>query len=164
MEKWYSTDIPSVFISGLAMFRSYDDLRKVTQSPEADLQMPELTRTSNMRKYMATMLQVYIHLVTIYTCISTSNATVHFLAHLSTKCSRWVIVIVFCLASVVRQLLLLTNQRVNWDETSQKASFQWPHQNSFNFFRSMQNSGFHGNEMIFFSKFFFSQTGWSIFK
>ena len=76
-------------------------------------------------------------------------------------CSRWVIVIAFCPASgvrclsnvvrcpscVVRQLLLLSNQWVNWDETSQKASSQWPHQISFKFVRSMQNSGFHGNEM-----------------
>ena len=67
-------------------------------------------------------------------------------------------------ASVVRQLFLLSNQLVNWDETSQKASFQWPHQISFKFLRSMQNSGFHGNEMKKTSKFFFSQTGWQIFK
>ena len=37
-------------------------------------------------------------------------------------CSRWVIVIAFCPSSVMRQLLLLSNQWVNWDETSQKAS------------------------------------------
>ena len=34
-------------------------------------------------------------------------------------------------SSGVRQLLLLSNQWVNWDETSQKASSQWPHQISF---------------------------------
>ena len=34
----------------------------------------------------------------------------------------------------MRQLFLLSNQWVNWDETSQKASSQWPHQNSFKFF------------------------------
>ena len=62
-------------------------------------------------------------------------------------CSRWVIVTAFCPASGVHQLLLLSNQWVNWDETSQKASSQWPHQISFKFLRSMQNSGFHGNEM-----------------
>ena len=67
-------------------------------------------------------------------------------------------------STVVRQLLLLSNQWVNWDETSQKASSQWPHQISFNFLGSMQNSGFHGNEMKKTSKFFFSQTGWQIFK
>ena len=65
---------------------------------------------------------------------------------------------------VMRQLLLLSNQWVNWDETSQKASSKWPHRISFNFFGSMQNSGFHGNKMKKTSKFFFSQTGWQIFK
>jgi len=44
--------------SGLEVFRAYDAIRQVTQSPEADLQMPDLVRTSKMRKYMATMLQV----------------------------------------------------------------------------------------------------------
>ena len=65
---------------------------------------------------------------------------------------------------VVRQRLLLSNQWVKWDETSQKASSQWPHRISFNFLGSMQNSGFHGNEMKKTSKFFCSQTGWQIFK
>ena len=41
-------------------------------------------------------------------------------------CSMWVIVISFCPACVVRQRLLLSNQWVNWDETSQKAFSQWP--------------------------------------
>ena len=44
--------------------------------------------------------------------------------------------------------LLLSNQWVNWIETLQKASCQWPRKNSFKFMGSMQNSGFHGNEMI----------------
>ena len=69
-----------------------------------------------------------------------------------------------CLLCVVCQLLLLSNQWVNWDETSQKASSQWPHRISFKFWESMQNSSFHGNEMKKTSKFFCSQTGWQIFK
>lgn len=42
---------------GAGVFRAYDAIREVTQSPELGLEMPDLVRTSNMRKYMATMLQ-----------------------------------------------------------------------------------------------------------
>ena len=87
--------------------------------------------------------------------------------HLSTKCSRWVIVIAVCPRFVVRRLSSVERRPssvirrpssvvrrpssvmrrpscvnisssvtgwVNCDETSQKASSQWPHQNSFKFF------------------------------
>ena len=75
------------------------------------------------------------------------------LAHLS---SRWVIVIAFCPSCVCQHLL--SSQRVNLDEISQKASSQSSHQNSFNLLGSMQNSGFHGNVTKKTFKFFY-QTG-----
>ena len=56
------------------------------------------------------------------------------------------IVIAFCALCVVCHYLLLCNQWFNCDETSQKVSSQCPHQNSFKFLGSMQNSCFHGNQ------------------
>lgn len=43
--------------AGAGVFRAYDAIRDITQDPKAGLQMPSLIRTSNMRKYTATMLQ-----------------------------------------------------------------------------------------------------------
>ncbi|OWF39286.1 hypothetical protein KP79_PYT22706 [Mizuhopecten yessoensis] len=43
--------------AGAGVFRAYEAIREVTSDPKAGLQMPNLIRTSNMRKYMATMLQ-----------------------------------------------------------------------------------------------------------
>jgi len=42
----------------MGVFRAYDAIQEVTQAPEAKLTMPDLVRTNNMRKYIATMLQV----------------------------------------------------------------------------------------------------------
>ena len=58
----------NILFLGLTVFRAYDSIREVTQSPEAGLEMPDLVRTSNMRKYMATMLQVYIIMLSTCMC------------------------------------------------------------------------------------------------
>ena len=58
--------------------------------------------------------------------IQNVDFVVTILAHLSRKCLRWVIVITLCLVCIMCQHLLLCNQWVNWDETSQKASSQFP--------------------------------------
>lgn len=58
------------------MFRAYDAIREVTQAPEAKLTMPDLVRTSNMRKYMATMLQVNYTIDGLTTESKVGNLTV----------------------------------------------------------------------------------------
>lgn len=44
---------------GAGVYRAYDAIKSVASA--ADLQYPNLIRTSNMRKYMATMLQVSLY-------------------------------------------------------------------------------------------------------
>ena len=74
-----------------------------------------------------------------------------FLAHLSMKCSWWVIVIAWCsLSSCIwtstssHKHLLLWNCWANFTETSQKASSQHPLLNSFRTFGSIKNSSWYG--------------------
>lgn len=43
--------------AGAGVFRAYDAIRELTRDPRAGLSSPDLIRTSNMRKYMATMVQ-----------------------------------------------------------------------------------------------------------
>ncbi|XP_060563321.1 uncharacterized protein LOC132722776 isoform X3 [Ruditapes philippinarum] len=51
-------DNPYVFANnGAGVFRAYDSIKEVASSSAAGLIKPNLLRTSNMRKYMATMLQ-----------------------------------------------------------------------------------------------------------
>ena len=77
----------------------------------------------------------------------------HFLAHLSTMCSRGAFRVVRCLSSVVNNFfkhLLLPNRWVNLDQTWQKCSLGGPLQELFTEFDSIKNSGCHGNEIEFF--------------
>jgi len=55
-----------ILCTEVGVFRAYDAIRTVTK--KAGLKMPQLIRTSNMRKYFATMLQVskqYLPLVPV---------------------------------------------------------------------------------------------------
>lgn len=54
---------PLIFIAAGGVFRAYDAISTVAQ--EAGLSSPSLIRTSNMRKYMATMVQVKINILSI---------------------------------------------------------------------------------------------------
>lgn len=48
--------VSSVVKPGGGVFRAYDAIKSVSE--RAQLKLPSLIRTTNMRKYMATMLQV----------------------------------------------------------------------------------------------------------
>ncbi|XP_069109208.1 uncharacterized protein [Argopecten irradians] len=53
---WHD-DLLWVEENGAGVFRAYDAILELTRDPRAGLSSPDLIRTSNMRKYMATMVQ-----------------------------------------------------------------------------------------------------------
>ena len=72
----------------------------------------------------------------------------HFLAHLSTTCSRGPFRVVRCLSCVVNNFfkhLLLPNHWANLDQTWQECSLGGPLQKLSTDFDSIKNSGCHGN-------------------
>ena len=80
---------------------------------------------SNINRKMIILAEVWETIVT-----KTSDVIISFLAHLCTKCSRWVNMIILWPLCVV----LLCDQLVNWYATWEKASSQRPCQNSFKYF------------------------------
>ena len=84
-----------------------------------------------------------------------SSKTRHFLAHLSTTCSGWAVVIDQCPASVRRCVCpsmnnylknLLWNRPTDFNETLQKWSLVDALSEDFKDLNSVKNSGCHGNQ------------------